>query len=76
MKLSDIFVRLSQLGYSPTMKGKPGNKYSVIYLGDYTIQNRVVDKGFRITSENTFLSLPKGKDVVKYFKDTRKGDIS
>ena len=75
MSLPDIFVRLSQLGYSPTMEGKPSNKYSVIYLGDYIIQNRVVDKGFRITSENTFLSLPKGKDVVKFFETKEEREL-
>lgn len=75
MSLSDIFVRLTQLGYTPTMEGKPGNKYSVIYLNDYIIQNRIIDKGFRITNEGTFLSVPKGKDVIRFFKDIRKGEI-
>lgn len=68
MRLSDIYVKLNQLGYQVEFLGDVDSKYASLKVGDYYIANRIVDSGFRITGNNTFLSVYNGKDVVKFFK--------
>lgn len=69
MSLSGIYTRLIELGYEPKLNGKLEDEHTSIMLEGYLISNRLVDKGFRITGNGTFISVTKGKDVIKFIKD-------
>lgn len=68
MSLSDIFVQLHQLGFQVEFLGDVDNKYATLKIEGYYIENRIVDRGFRITGKGTFLSVLEGEDVVGFFK--------
>lgn len=68
MSLSDIYVKLNQLGYRVEFLGVVDSKYASLKVDDYYIANRIVDSGFRITGNNTFLSVYNGQDIVRFFK--------
>ena len=68
MSLSDIYVQLHQLGYQVDFLGDIGNKYSTLKINGYYIENRIVDSGFRITGNGSFLSVYDGEDIVRFFK--------
>lgn len=64
MSLSDIYVRLKQLGYQTEVLGA----MSKLKVNDYHIENRCLDSGFRVTGDDVFLSVYYGEDVVRFFK--------
>lgn len=68
MSLSDIYVKLNQLGYQVEFLGDVNSKYASLRVDDYYITNRIVDSGFRITGNNTFLSVYNSQDIVRFFE--------
>ena len=68
MSLSDIYVKLNQLGYQVDFLGDVSNKYSALKVDGYYIENRIVDNGFKITGNDVFLSVYDSQDVVNFFK--------
>lgn len=69
MSLSDIYVQLNQLGFQVEFLGDVDNKYATLKVYGYYIENRIVDSGFRITGNKSFLSVLDGEDVVGFFKN-------
>lgn len=69
MSLSDIYVQLNQLGFQVEFLGDVYDKYATLKVDGYYIENRIVDSGFRITGNKSFLSVLDGEDVVGFFKN-------
>ncbi|BDA81570.1 hypothetical protein [Staphylococcus phage vB_SsapH-Golestan-100] len=69
MSLSDIYVQLNQLGFQVEFLGDIDNKYASLKVEGYYIANRIVDSGFRITGNKSFLSVLDVEDVVGFFKN-------
>lgn len=68
MSLSDIYVKLNQLGYQVEFLGDVEDKYATLKVDGYYIKNRIVDSGFRIAGNDVFLSVFDSHDVIRFFK--------